>query len=235
MNSTENTNQTRRRCAALLASTAVVLFGLFANGCRTPDIGGSPTQPPPLGSVVDEVNRIQEDNAELAKLIVYVHEFELNKPRKVIDAPWSRSEAQVRTNARQETESRGFRLNDDGMDHVRRLARRLQIHPENQVIIQRSRSSKQWDTVYQYPVHLNAKLDEERRRTVVTALEALGIEDAESLVIIDDAFPTGQEAREAARAYNQLWSNGGGTGGSGQGGSGQGGSGQGGSSMGGGN
>ena len=235
MKSTENTSRAAGHFAALLASAAVILLGLFVNGCRTPDIGGSPTQPPPLGSVLDEVNRIQEDNAELAKLIVYVHEFELNKPRKVIDEPWSRTEAQVRTNGRQQTEPRGFRLNDDGMDHVRRLARRLQIHPENQVIVQRSRSSKKWDTVYQYPVHLNAKLDQERRKTVVAALEALGIQDAESLVIVADAFPTGQEAQEAARAYNQLWSNGGGTGGSGQGGSGQGGSSAGGAGTGGGN
>ena len=48
-------------------------------GCRALPPGGSPITPMPLGSVVDEANRMQEENAEPAKFIVYVHEFELNK------------------------------------------------------------------------------------------------------------------------------------------------------------
>lgn len=222
MNQVDNAGAAQhiRDCVATLrcrtALTGLMLVGLLTFGCRTPYYGGSPMQPPPLGSVVDEVSRIQEDNAELAKLVVYVHEFELNKPRKVIDPPWSRTDLQP-VNARPRTELRGFRLTDDGLDHVRRIAKRLQYHPEHQVIVERSRTSKRWDTLYHYPVHLNENLDEERRGTVVAALESLGIDDAESLVVVADAFPTGQQAQEATRAFGSFWPQGGGGGGAGMG------------------
>ncbi len=52
---------------------------LLLLGCHVPPPQGSPMTPTPLGSVVDQANQLQEDNAEPAKFIVYLHEFELNK------------------------------------------------------------------------------------------------------------------------------------------------------------
>lgn len=64
--------------SAILAALAG-LVGASLAGCKLPPPQGAPVTPVPLGSVLDEANRTQEENAEPAKYIVYLHEFELNK------------------------------------------------------------------------------------------------------------------------------------------------------------
>ena len=163
-------------------------------------------QPRPLGNVVDEANRIQEEHAELAKLIVYVHEFELNKPRQEIDGPWSHVVPDnLAEHDGKPIQPRGFRLNEYGVDHVKRIAKYLLANAEQPVIVERSETSKHWDTVYHYPVHGNEYLDEQRRQVVVAGLEALGVQRADELVIVAPAYPQGQYSQEAVTGYRSLW------------------------------
>jgi hypothetical protein len=69
------------------------------------------------------------------------------------------------------------------------------------VVVERSETSKRWATKHHYPVHRNAELDALRRLVVVTALESLGVVNAEELVVIAPAYPTGMNAVEASSAY----------------------------------
>lgn len=223
--------ESKRAAVLPLIVFAVVL------GCRHSPPSGSPINATPLGMVLDEANRIQEDNAEAAKFIVYVHEFELNQPfkldRELIGTPQYK-------NVPEELQ-RGFRLNLYGQDHVRQIARHLQQGTFQQVVVERSESSRAWMSKYRYPVHWNPTLDEHRRKLVVQALELLGVERANELVHIAPAFPFGLDSDEAARAYQSSRINGqgggrntGGGGGGGYGGGGYGGGGFGGGGFGGG-
>lgn len=189
---------------------------LFASvhvwGCRTPPPTGSPITPPPLGSVVDEANRVQEHNAEQAKFIVYTHEFELNDRNNRIDNPWYEDEASPSDAIRQKrhpaagTVPGGFRLNEYGREHIQQIAKSLsQDTSEMQwVIVERSESSKHWGTRHQYPVHWNRQLDAARRAVVVNALVALGVDMAKELVHIAPAFPEGLYSIEAVNAYQRT-------------------------------
>ena len=56
---------------SLFAITAIALIAAFCSGCGVPFPGGSVIEPAILGSTVDEINQLQEENAELAKLIIY--------------------------------------------------------------------------------------------------------------------------------------------------------------------
>ena len=62
---------------AFAAFTLVMSF--LTCGCNISPPGGAPVQPITLGTVTDEINRMQEENAEFAKLIIYMHEFEINE------------------------------------------------------------------------------------------------------------------------------------------------------------
>ncbi len=190
----------KHRMAVGISASALGAI-MVVGGCKMPQPLGTPIQAPPLGSVVDEANRIQEENAEFAKLIVYIHEFELNQPREHIDPPWTTNDVGS-TNTR---EARGFRLNDYGMDHIRKIARQLQSGISQVVVVERSESSKHWDTLHQYPVHLNPELDEQRRQVVVAALESLGVPHADEVVIVATAFPAGQHSSEASQAYTTAF------------------------------
>ena len=192
-----------RRIAVKLG--AVSSFSLLLSGCKMPP-SGTTIQPAPLGSIVDEANRRQEDNAEAAKFVVYAHEFELNKPLRSsewapaepLDGGESRSPRTVNS-----VHPKGIRLNEYGVEHVQRLAKSILGGSPHQVIVERSESSKWQKTRHQFPVHFNAKLDQERRMVVVEALAAMGIQNAEQLVAIAPAFATGLHAQEAINAYQQ--------------------------------
>jgi hypothetical protein len=166
-----------------------------------------PPAPTPLGTHVDQANRIQEDNSEAAKFIVYQHEFKLNE---LVDGQ----------------NVGGFRLNEDGEDHVRKIAEQLRHGVMYPVVVERSRSTAWPDTRFEYPVHFDAELDLKRRAVVVQSLTMLGVPDADQRVVVAPAFPQGYTSGEAAAAYNNSLRGGlGGSGGGGFGGGGFGGGG----------
>ena len=178
-----------------------------------------------LGSIVDELNQTQEENAEAAKFTIYLHEFEINAAP--IDVPQFDPGFGV-----QNQSPHGYRLTPAGQDHVREIARQMiRIQGDGQgghtptirVVVERSDTSKLASTVYQYPVHYNAQLDAVRRQIVVSALQRLGVSWADPCVIVAPAYATGLNAAEAATAYQRAFgvrgqSNGGAGGRSGLGG-----------------
>ena len=228
-------------------SICVLVVALSSLGCRLQPPGGQPIEPNLLGSVVDEANRTQEENAEASKFIIYMHEFEPNTPNH---AELLRGQAQLPGEFEYQTENRiqGFRLNPDGQDHVRQIARHLLANqtldsghgylPNRQVVVERSDTSKLWRTVHRFPVHYNDELDAARRNVVVNALAILGVANADQIVVVAPAFPEGLNADEASRAFgrgfNYRGQIGGGFGGGGFGGGGFGGGGFGGGGFGGG-
>lgn len=200
---------------------------LVSAGCSLQSPGGGPLQPGPLGSVVDEANRTQEENAEAAKFIVYMHEFEPNIPNQANlfrSPPAISGEFEFQTQHRAE----GFRLTPAGQDHVQQIARSLIMHQSHEsgsypalqrlVVIERSDTSKRWETVHRNPVHFNDKVDQARRQVVVNALTLLGVVAAENIVVVAPAFPEGLNASEASAAYRSGFNYGGGQIGGGGGG-----------------
>ena len=188
--------------------TAIIIGILLAAGCRVLPPAGSPITPRTLGSVVDEANALQETNAELAKLVVYTHEFEINEQTDNLnlqDNNRQESSFQFRPDPR----VRGIRLNPYGQDHMRRIAQVLSQHasPHLKVIVERSETSKKWRTKHRYPVHFNDELDETRRQIVVASLASLGVQSPEELVVIAPIFTTGLNAQEAAAAYQSAIGN----------------------------
>jgi hypothetical protein len=143
-----------------------------------------PPTPVTLGTYVDEPFKIQEENAEASKFVIYQHEFELND-----------SDSGDVLN--------GLRLNEEGEDHVRQIAGNLRHVVPCQVIIERSRTSEKADSRYGYPVNYNAQLDNRRRAVVVNALVAMGIESADEIVVVSPAYAEGLTGREAERAYRR--------------------------------
>ena len=181
------------------------MIGLIAlvwlTGCQIQPPGGAPIVPQTLGTAVDQLNLAQENNAEAAKLIVYTHEFENN----LQDSPQAELVGQNRPFEFQNpNRMRGLRLNADGLEHVEQIASIL-IHHSPQarpsVMVERSRTSKMWETEHHYPVHFNAELDELRRQLIVNLLLSSGIDNANELVVVAPAFPNGLSAEEAAAAY----------------------------------
>ncbi len=189
-------------CSRLLFVAVLVVCPCLL-GCQSNPSGGTPIQPPRLGHVVDAANRLQENNAEAAKFIVYAHEFELNKPLRRATNPWQRATDEYHDIDTREV--RGIRLNEYGMDHLERIAQLLRYDEDRSrfVVVERSETSKRWDTEFQYPVHRNPELDEERRLVVVRALELMGIDGADRMVIVAPAFVAGQHSNEAAQAYRR--------------------------------
>ncbi|MCC9602738.1 hypothetical protein LOC67_19485 [Stieleria sp. JC731] len=176
----------------------------FLLGCHVSTPQGNVIEPRTLGSQLDEINQRQEDNAELAKFIVYMHEFEINLQEDPARRAANEKAASL-FDYIGEIRPHGLRLTPDGEDHVRQIAHLVQADPTTeirpQVIVERSVTSKQWDTEHYYPVHYNEELDELRRRVVVKVLQAYGIEFADQIVVVAPAFPTGLEATEAAAAF----------------------------------
>ncbi len=157
-----------------------MIFGCAAS--REP-----PLVPPPamLGAEVDQLMTQQERNAESSKFVIPMHEFELN---------------QTLPNGRE----RGWRLNEYGEDHVKQIAARLRQGDEFPVVIERSQTTPFDDTEFEYPVHFNEELDLKRRAVVVTALERMGISDADQRVVVAPSIAEGFTANEAVRAYSRV-------------------------------
>jgi len=155
-----------------------------------------------LGTQVDQVNLMQEENAEASKFVVYEHEFELNKTRE---------DGQVE----------GLHLNEYGQDHLRRIAENMRSGAPYPIVVEQSQTSAKAGTKYSYPVHYNADLDLKRREVVVRALTRMGIADADSRVVVAPAFAqplTGTEAQAAYASGMSGWGGGAGGGGGGMGG-----------------
>src|SRR4051812_37532444 len=98
-----------------------------------------PPAPTPLGTHVDEINRLQEDNAEAAKFIIYQHEFDINE---LVDGQ----------------NVGGYRLNEYGEDHVRKIAEQLRHGVMYPVVVERNQMSARPDTRFHYPVHFDPEL-----------------------------------------------------------------------------
>lgn len=196
---------------ARLAVIGAMAASACAGGCRGHLPGGNVIEPQVLGTQTDHINRLQEENAELAKLIIYSHEFEIN-----LQEDGSARAADEKSNSTFDYHApirpQGFRLTEAGLDHVRQIADVLRSfefsdHPPS-VVVERSETSKRWDTEHHYPVYQNEELDEARRMVVVGVLETLGVPDANEIVVIAPAFPMGLNAREASAAYQRaMWRN----------------------------
>ena len=188
----------------ILSATAVLI------GCHVQPPEGNVIQPRVLGSVVDQVYQQQEENAEYAKFIVYQHEFEMNLQDSLRASSDKRDESAF--TFKPETRIRGYRLTPDGESHVGQIANVIKNHTAGFmpfVVVEQSNTSKRWGTKHRYPVHGNDELDAFRRQIVVNVLQALGVENADQLVIVAPAFPTPLSAREAAVSFERAISNGG--------------------------
>ena len=161
-------------------------------------------RPLPLGSEVDQIMLLQENNAEAAKFTIYMHEFELNGTTR-------------------DGHARGWRLNESGEDHLKQIAAGLKQGVEFPVVVERSRTSSKAGTEHQYHVHYNEDLDRKRRMIVVAALERMGVANADQRVLVAPSFAEGLTGPEASRAYNRGFNSSGGGGGGGAGGGGGGG------------
>ncbi|OYP37694.1 hypothetical protein [Rhodopirellula sp. MGV] len=200
----------RKTSVAVNAMVVVVAIAVFVLGCRVPTPMGEVIEPEVLGTAVDSINRTQEENAELAKYIVYSHEFEIN-----LQEDPSRRAAGEKSNSIfdyvGEPRAHGLRLTPAGEDHVRQIAQWVQqTEPHEitpQVVVERSNTSKLWTTEHHYPVHYNEQLDELRRQVVAKVLESYGVLHADEIVVVAPAYPTGIEATEAAAAFeNSIYS-----------------------------
>lgn len=201
--------------SAIAIAMAIVACCHFS-GCNIQSPGGTPIDTRMLGSVTDQINQQQEQNADAAKFVVYNHEFELNVPLQNETQMTRQEKFRFRATER----VRGFRLSPYGEDHVYQIADAILKHQEYQepsidaqwtpwdVIVERSESSKLWDTRYRYPVHFNAELDEARRQTVVALLSRLGVVNANEIVFVAPAFSEGVSAEEAAGAWQSSIGNG---------------------------
>ena len=190
-------------------------LALGVTGCACNDATCYYAPPPPpevLGSKVDELMQMQEENAEASKYIVYQHEFKLNE---------------------HDRGQPGFRLNEYGEDHVKRIAEMLKRGVGFPVVIERSQTSPRLETEHEYPVHFNPELDLNRRAVVVASLERMGVEDADHRVVVAPSSAQYATSAEAEQAY-QIGMSRGGVGGFGGGGFGGGGFGGGGFGFGGG-
>jgi len=164
-------------------SAAALLAGCgLSVGCHEHGVAVRPPQP--LGTRINEIFQTQEENAEAAKYVIYMHEFELNEPPRAGRA-------------------RGWRLNDYGEDHVKQIAVNIKRGDAYPIVVERNQTSAKQDTEYKYPVHFNEELDRQRRDVVVAALEALGVPDAQALVVVAPAAAEGYSGVEAARTYQQ--------------------------------
>lgn len=172
----------RSSCQTAFLGTIALAWAIaLAAGCHH----GHHPGPTPLGTHVDEFMRLQEENAEASKYVVYTHEFEAH----------DEGDTTGRT---------GWRLNAYGEDHVKQIAVNLKRGDAFPVVVERSATSVAEDSEYAYPIHFNDALDAKRRQVVVAALQALGVPDADQRVIVAPAFAEGYTGVEASRAYNDA-------------------------------
>jgi len=164
----------QRGCVSGLCFIAVA-------GCST-DVARmhySPQRVPGLGQLSNAIWQDQEVNAEAAKFVIYLHEFQKGSAK----------------------------LNLGGEDHVKQIAARLQEGVPFPVVIERSMNSPV-ASEYEYPVHPSPALDNQRRTVVVAALRLMGVEDADERVVVAPAFSESATSQEAEAAYLRGLQNG---------------------------
>jgi uncharacterized membrane protein YgcG len=183
---------------SIKSGLAMALVVATAAGCchgRRNCVNTCGYYPAPLGTISDPVWQQQESNAEASDFVIYEHEWTGNTTD----------------------------LNHAGMDHVKQIAARAPMVPFP-ILVEQSSMTVRDDTEYKYPVHNNEELDMSRRELIVQALLDLGVQDAETRVVVSPALTPGFESFEGERAYNfgfGLWGGrgfGGGFGGGGFGG-----------------
>ncbi len=183
----------------ILTGSAALLLGGLAAGCgnaiccprglrsgQPRGIAAHRKPPLPLGSEYDKFWKVQGENVDASNFVLYQHEFTLN----------------------------GIRLNGDGEDHLKRIAQRMIEGANYPVIIERSNTSSDPKTKYQFPIHRNPDLDNRRREVVIKALTALAVPDPENRVIVALPYSQGLTPAQA----DQIGSGRGGGGGSFRGG-----------------
>jgi len=180
------------RAAGTAGALFCALLGLLgAPGCSTPAFFyQSPPLPEMLGTKVDQIMELQVQNAEAAKFVVYQHEFEDRRYENGVAV-------------------KDLRLNEAGEDHVRKIAEQLRAGSPYPVVVERSQTSAKHRSQFGYPVHLNPDLDMKRREAIVRALTRMGIDDADTRVVVAPAFSQPLTGMEAESAYSTgLWGGG---------------------------
>ncbi len=149
-------------------------------GCQTWRVAKDGYQTPGpvrgLGTINDQIFQLHEENSEASEFIVYDHEFNLHTAV----------------------------LNTAGRDHVKQIAARCQQGQPFQVLVERSMNTVRESSKYKYPVNPNPALDMRRREVVVYALNAMGVENAEQIVVVAPAPNEGLDAQEASQAQQRL-------------------------------
>lgn len=133
--------------------------------------------PQPLGTVSDPVWQKQEQNAEASDFVVHEHEFAGNTAK----------------------------LNAAGESHVKEIALRVSQTPDLPfpVLVERSSMSTRPGDKYSYAVHNDSGLDMSRRQVIVSALQSMGVNDAEQRVVVGAPLTPGFQLFEGNRAYSQ--------------------------------
>ena len=170
----------KRRCfQPLIVFVIPACLMIALAGCQKIHLKRALYQPPappaPLGSTIDQINQIQETNAEASDFVVYQHEFDLGTRK----------------------------LNMAGKDHVKEIAQRMLSGQSFPVIIERSMTSVRPGDKHKYAVHPNPALDMQRRDVIVRSLTAMGVLDAEERVVVAPALTPGYTGPEAERAYER--------------------------------
>lgn len=172
--------------------TSAVITGLLAvtaaGCCKDKCAYMQPIEPTPVGTISDNIWKLQETNAEASDFVIHEHEFSGNSSR----------------------------LNDAGESHVRQIAARMCETPFP-VIIESSSMSRREGTQHGFPVHGDHALDQRRRDVIVATLTSLGAHDVDSKVIVGPALTPGFEQFEAESAYHRGINGAGGRGGFGGG------------------
>ena len=96
---------------------AIFAWLFLIAGCQVQPPSGNVIQPPVLGTVVDQVNQQQEENAEYAKFVIYQHEFEINLQDELQIADDDQSKESSFT-YKPPNRIRGHRLTPDGESHA---------------------------------------------------------------------------------------------------------------------
>jgi hypothetical protein len=130
--------------------------------------------PTPLGTVSDSIWQTQEANAEASDFVIQSIEWEGNSAV----------------------------LNDSGKSHVKQIATRA-INQRFPIIVEKSSRTMRPDTQYHYPIHNDPELDAVRRSLIVEALIVLGIDDADSRVVVGTSLAPGFFSRESETALRQ--------------------------------
>jgi hypothetical protein len=128
-------------------------------------------QPKPLGTISDPIWQVHESNAEADDFVVHEHEWVGNT----------------------------VELNAAGVEHVKQIAARA-ADVQFPVIVERSSMSPKANTQYQFPVHGDEELDMQRRQLITQALAQMGVENAESRVLVAPAMRPGFLDVEGERA-----------------------------------